>query len=257
MKIKLNTWKKFLFLTSLIFFCGLVKTSPIKAYSYCCDRANYSCVSANYAKPEICVAGSTFNSYDSCFLSCAQSCAGLTCNTSTSWQSVIQGTENSVCPDANSGRCPDTHPRARSHSIKCIKNDRISSTIITVCYDKTSVITEGDVYGTLDNTISGINNKNLSGLGAFINKIINFILFLAAVLLFINIVLAGIQIIVNGKDPKGFSEAMKKILFSVIGILIAAFAYIIADYVMKLFFGDQTEIFGNASTQSKEKDYQE
>lgn len=255
MKIKLNIWKKFLFLTLLMFFCGLIKTSPIKAYSYCCDRASHSCVPANYAKPEICVAGSTFNSYDSCFLSCAQSCTGLTCNTSTSWQSVIQGTENSVCPDANSGRCPDTHPRARSHSIDCIKNGRISSTIITVCYDKTAAITEGDVYGTISAEISGVNNKSLSDLGTFINKIINFILFLAAVLLFINIVLAGIQIITNGKDPKGFSEAMKKILFSVIGILIAAFAYIIADYVMKLFFGDQTEIFGNTSMQLEIEDY--
>jgi len=143
--------------------------------------------------------------------------------------------------------CDADHPRFRWIPASCWKNDVFSSKEVKVCFDKTSSLNEDDVYGTIDTENSGINNKDLSGLGEFIKKIINFILFLAAVLLFINIILAGIKVITGGKDPKAFNEAIKKILFSVIGILIAAFAYIIADYVMKLFFGNQTEIFNNTS----------
>lgn len=154
--------------------------------------------------------------------------------------------------DNESCTCDADHPRSRDIPAPCWKNGVLSSKDVEVCFDKTAWIEDSDVYGTIDAENSGINNKDLSGLGEFIKKIINFILFLAAVLLFINIIIAGIQIITNGKDPKGFSEAMRKILFSVIGILIAAFAYIIADYVMKLFFGDQTEIFNNTSMIIKE-----
>lgn len=219
---------------------------PVKVGAAQC----YKLDGTNNCKYAVTVSGAcdgttTFSTAEECRQKSAPACSSVSCRTIE--RLLTSGNESCTC-DAD-------HPRSRDIPVTCWSDGVLSSKDVEVCFDKTAWIEDSDVYGTISAEISGVNNKSLSGLGTFINKIINFILFLAAVLLFINIVLAGIQIITNGKDPKGFSEAMKKILFSVIGILIAAFAYIIADYVMKLFFGDQTEIFNNTSMQLEIKDH--
>lgn len=231
-------------ITTIVFLLSFFINFSLKAQAASC----YVIAEHNSCQYTITVSGScngetTFATKTACIAS-KPNCDVVSCG---DIEDLFTPNESCTC-DAN-------HPRFRWIPATCWKNGVLSSKEVMVCFDKTSYLNEDDVYGTIDDTNSGINNKDLSGLGNFINKIINFILFLAAVLLFVNIILAGIQIITNGKDPKGFSEAMKKILFSVIGILIAAFAYIIADYVMKLFFGNQTEIFGNTSIQLKTKDH--
>ncbi len=167
-------------------------------------------------------------------------CEDITCENS---YSTTEG--SSSCLDSTTNECPGGLAYKKQISISCVKNSQIQYKTITACFAR---INDSDALGNLDTSLGGVNNKTLTSLGDFINKIINFLIFVAGALLFINIILAGIKIITSGKDPKTFAEGMKKIVLSTVGIVIVVLAYVVADYVIRLFFGSETDAFGAGTT---------
>lgn len=75
----------------------------------------------------------------------------------------------------------------------------------------------------------------------FVNNIIAFSTTIIGIWFLINIILQGIKIINNSKDPKAFNEAVQKILWSIAGIALVALAYVIAGWV-------SAQLFGNTAT---------
>ena len=71
----------------------------------------------------------------------------------------------------------------------------------------------------------------------FVAAFIAFMVAVAVAFFFIKIILAGIKIITNSKDPAQFYEGMKAIMWGTIGILIIASAYMIVSWVGMQLFG--------------------
>lgn len=76
----------------------------------------------------------------------------------------------------------------------------------------------------------------------FANRIIAFSTTVIGIWFLINIILQGIKIINNSKDPKAFNESVQKILWSIAGIALVALAYVIAGWVSAQLFGNTTTI---------------
>ncbi len=104
-----------------------------------------------------------------------------------------------------------------------------------------------EVFGTLSSDVGGVGNRELSDLTVLINNIINFLLFAAGVFLLVNKILAGISIITKGSKPGEFATAMKRILFSAIGIVIVFLAYVVVGFVVTTLFGTEVSLTGDSS----------
>lgn len=216
----------------IILSCLLLSTVKVTAEE-CYVYAYQNVCSSTVDVEGECNGTTSFKTQESC-KSHRSSCATVTCSNSGS---TFEG--NTSCPDAT-GNCDAGHPRARPIPVGCWNGNTYTTRNVTVCFDQTAVVTEDDAFGEVEmpwDSTGAVDNKTLDGLGDFINKIINFLLFAAAVLLLINIVLAGIKIITGGQDPKNFSAAMKRILYSALGIVVVALAYVITGWVSQLLFG--------------------
>ena len=80
------------------------------------------------------------------------------------------------------------------------------------------------------------------GLVPFLNAIINFVIVIAGLYVFLNIILAGFQFINAGGEPKEVEKAWTKIWQSLIGLLIIALAFVLAAIFGYLLFKDPTAL---------------
>jgi len=86
---------------------------------------------------------------------------------------------------------------------------------------------------------AGCNNF---GLILFLNNILKFIIIIAGIFAFIQILLAGFQYISAGNDPKAISNASNKIWQAILGLTIVAGSFVLAVIFGYLIFGDATAI---------------
>lgn len=84
--------------------------------------------------------------------------------------------------------------------------------------------------------------QGLPGIAIFLSNLIKLITVIAGLLLFLNLVFAGLKYILSGSDPKAIQEAGSSITNSIIGLVIIAAAFIITAIISILFFGDPTAI---------------
>lgn len=82
----------------------------------------------------------------------------------------------------------------------------------------------------------------LSGFRNFLNNLVQVIIIFAGIFAFINILLAGYAFISAGDDPKRIEGAWKKIWQTLLGLTIAAGAFVIAALVGKILFNDYTAL---------------
>lgn len=81
-----------------------------------------------------------------------------------------------------------------------------------------------------------------AGLPKFVNALLNFSTGVAAVWLLFVIIISGIKIIGSARSPEDFTAQMKKIMWSCIGLVVVALAYVMVTWLLKAFFGDETLI---------------
>lgn len=103
---------------------------------------------------------------------------------------------------------------------------------------------QSDPFGTISPPVAGIeaygnieDDGSLTGPINFANNVILFVVFIAGTLLLFNIILTGIKIMGGVNNPKEFNDAMKKILWSVLGLALVAGAYLISGWVINTLFG--------------------
>lgn len=94
-------------------------------------------------------------------------------------------------------------------------------------------------YGTL----------NLAGLQGFISNIIKTIIVIAGVFALFNLIIAGYSFMSAGGNPEKIANSWAKIWQTLIGLLIAVGAFVLAGIFGKLIFGDynallQLRVFG-------------
>lgn len=80
------------------------------------------------------------------------------------------------------------------------------------------------------------------GLIVFVSNLIKLITAIGGLLLFLNLVLAGLKYIMSGSDPKAIQEAGSNITNSILGLVIIAASFIIIAILSLVFFGNPTYI---------------
>lgn len=107
-----------------------------------------------------------------------------------------------------------------------------------------------DVFGNVE-APPGVSQfaSGLEGLPAFMNVILKVLLIGAGIYSVFNLVLAGYAFLSAGDDPKKVEGAWKKIWQTILGLTIAAGAFVIAAIIGQVLFGDynallQFRIFG-------------
>jgi hypothetical protein len=81
-----------------------------------------------------------------------------------------------------------------------------------------------------------------AGLIPFLNAVINFVIVIAGLYVFLNIILAGFQFINAGGEPKEVEKAWAKIWQSLVGLLIIALAFVLAAIFGYILFKDPTAL---------------
>jgi hypothetical protein len=96
------------------------------------------------------------------------------------------------------------------------------------------------LFGSID-APPGVENYGggtLAGFRGFVNNIVQLVIIFASIYAFINILLAGYAFISAGDDPKKIQSAWAKIWQTLLGLAIAAGAFVLAALIGKMLFDD-------------------
>ncbi len=88
------------------------------------------------------------------------------------------------------------------------------------------------------NTASQVVTLEGGGLGVFINMIFNLLVVVAGLYAVINLITAGYAFMSAGDDPKKVQGAWAKIWQTLLGLAVAAGAFVLAAIFGKLLFGE-------------------
>ena len=83
--------------------------------------------------------------------------------------------------------------------------------------------------------------------GAF-RQITNTILYIVGIIAVIMLIIGGIRYVVSGGDSKKVTDAKNTVLYAIIGLVIAVFAYAIVNFVITSLPGADDEDDNNAQT---------
>ena len=106
-----------------------------------------------------------------------------------------------------------------------------------------------DPFSILSPTSKYANKDNGAGLFLLLQNLLLFVIVIAGLYTFWNLILAGFMFLSAGEDSKAVGKAWAKIWQSIIGLLVVAASFIIAGVFGYLIFGDATalitpQIFG-------------
>lgn len=109
------------------------------------------------------------------------------------------------------------------------------------------MITLWQIFGTIDDPLKKISPRAYpdikgGGLAFFLTNIVRLLFIIGGLLAFFNLIIAGLQFINAGGDPKNIENAWNKIWQSIIGLIIIVTSFVIAAIGGWLFFGDATAI---------------
>lgn len=99
-------------------------------------------------------------------------------------------------------------------------------------------------FGTIDapSFYAKFDGGNVGGIGILVNIIIRSLIVIASIYTVFNLVLAGYWYLSAAGDSKRISEASSKIWQSVIGVVVAGGAVMLAGLIGKIFFGNSSAI---------------
>ena len=93
--------------------------------------------------------------------------------------------------------------------------------------------------GTIEPPVSSTRLTGVSGIGGVLAALMKLLVLGAGIYAVFNFILAGYAYISSSGDPKGIQIATAKIWHSVVGLVVAASALVIARIVGQLVFGSQ------------------
>lgn len=103
-----------------------------------------------------------------------------------------------------------------------------------------ALVPSGDAYAQIDNGINGgIQSTNtgnvptaINGQDGLIAKIVNVLLFVIGIISVIMIIVGGIRYATSNGDANSVTAAKNTILYAIVGLVVAIFAYAIVTFVV-------------------------
>ncbi len=102
-----------------------------------------------------------------------------------------------------------------------------------------------NIFGTISPPYTANYNNEVGmdfGPIVLLNNIVRLLFLVGGLIMFLNVVLAGLQFLNAGGDPKAIEQAWNKIWQYLVGLLIMIASFIIAAVAGILFFGSPTAI---------------
>ena len=84
---------------------------------------------------------------------------------------------------------------------------------------------------------TGVPTNFASGDGSLIQKIINIMLYAIGVLSAIMLIFGGLRYVISGGQKEAVTAAKNTILYAVVGLLIAVFAYAFIHFILQFILG--------------------
>lgn len=97
------------------------------------------------------------------------------------------------------------------------------------------------IFGTISPPYKGGYSSDVGGnfgLIILFNNIVKLLFLVGGILTFLNLVVAGLQFLNAGGDPKAIETAWNKIWQSLVGLLIMIASFLIAAVAGQIFYGD-------------------
>lgn len=100
------------------------------------------------------------------------------------------------------------------------------------------------IFGEISPPYKGYESKLGANFGliVFLNNILKLLFVVGGLLAFLNLIVAGLQFLQSGGDPKSIEQAWNKIWQSLVGLLIIVTSFILAVIMGQLVFGDPAAI---------------
>lgn len=118
----------------------------------------------------------------------------------------------------------------------------ILATVTSALNSPTAGALTGGIRGGIE-AARGIDMPtDLLGDGGIFETAVNLLLFLVGAIAVVMIIVGGFRYVISGGDSSAVTAAKNTILYAIIGLIIAALAYAIIDFVMN------TLIYGNTAT---------
>lgn len=103
----------------------------------------------------------------------------------------------------------------------------------------TALVPAGDVYAQIGEGVQGALKstkgtnvpENIEGENGLITKIINVLLFVIGIISVIMIIIGGIRYATSNGDANSVTAAKNTILYAIVGLVVAIFAYAIVSFV--------------------------
>ncbi len=121
--------------------------------------------------------------------------------------------------------------------IQKIKTVLLSLTLIfgfvgTIALPASAAICSGSAKDCIGKGVDKIDNGNTTSLDTFVKNIINVLLFVVGIAAVVMIIIGGLRYVVSGGDQSQVTGAKNTILYSVVGLVVAALAYAIVNFVV-------------------------
>ena len=100
---------------------------------------------------------------------------------------------------------------------------------------------EGGIWGGIGASRGdGVPSSLTDGNGSLITRIINFLLYLIAVISVVMLIVGGFRYVISGGQKEAVTAAKNTILYAIVGLLVAIFAYPIVVFVVNAVMGNSS-----------------
>lgn len=113
-------------------------------------------------------------------------------------------------------------------------------TVVSYAFSGTALAFDGTIQSGVDAARGANIPSELLGNGGVVTTVINTLLFVVGFLSVVMLIIGGIRYVISGGNSTAVTAAKNTILYAIVGLIIALFAYAIVNFVIGSLTGGGT-----------------